>query len=376
MLSAIKRFVIESRLPDWRRIGELDEGYTVLLPSPMDIPFMLRLGLEGLDRIDTSGCRQILVVPDGHADDGGAGLEAVVADFSDPRIELVTLTDKELRLIRSMRVSGATTHWMQMVNGTKRVGCEHAFLHDSDAFFVDTDGLESQYREALERGMHTLGVTPRWDPFFRDNGFEIPGTWELMYSVRWARGHKPYEHRGRWLQTPHGRNLFDSMLYPQYLDYASGKVGVMQHPPELVHFNGTICTYRAYRECDGKPCDDDLFRLLLLSLLEAALLTDHSKAVMPPPDALAAGLVSDDAPVRYRSEVARQGYGEFRQMIEQLCDSPVFCGDRGHAIRNAIAPFDDHFGFDPTVDYAPAIAEGDTRVHSLNRDTIPAEGAS
>ena len=34
--------------------------------------------------------------------------------------------------------------------------------------------------------MATLGVTGRLDPFFKAVGYEIPGTWELMFSTRWC----------------------------------------------------------------------------------------------------------------------------------------------------------------------------------------------
>ena len=53
------------------------------------------------------------------------------------------------------------------------------------------------------------------------------------------------------------------MLYPQFLDYPSGKVGVMDPAPRFVHFNGTILTYRFFRDaaaaawstsCSGSSC--------------------------------------------------------------------------------------------------------------------------
>ena len=229
MLAWIKELLISSQLPDWRNVGSLDDGYTIILPSPMDMPFLLRLGLEGLRNIATDNCRQILIVPDGWGDDGGAALKAVANEFDDARIQYVELRQRDYWLIRAMRPPGcAATHWMQVVNGTKHTRCKYAFLHDADAFFVDEDGLERQYDEACDRGMHTLGVTPRWDPFFTQLDYTIPGTWELMYSVRWARRRRPYELKGRRIRTPHGPHIFDSMLYPQYLDYESGKVGVSE----------------------------------------------------------------------------------------------------------------------------------------------------
>lgn len=365
MLSALKRLVIESQVADWRGVGELDDGYTILLPSPMDIPFMLRLGLEGILNIDTSRCRQILIIPDGWGTDDGAALKRVAAEFDDPRIEYVDLTRKEYRLIRSMRPPGsAATHWMLVVNGTRRARCEYAFLHDADAFFLDTAGLERQYEEAATRGMHTLGVQDRWDPFYREIGYTIPGTWELMYSVRWARSWKPYEHKGRLLQTPHGKNMFDSMLYPQYRDYESGKVGVMEHPPEFVHFNGTIFSYRLYRDAAGEQVADELFRVLLLSLIQTCLDLPEEDRPLPPPEELSRGLTDADAPVGYRSEKNRIGYGEFRTMVEQMCGASVFAGARAERIRREIEPFDRHFEYDPVAPVQTALTDSEMLVAS------------
>src|SRR5512135_3665955 len=110
------------------------------------------------------------------------------------------------------RTHGAGTHWMQALTGIVHARCAHAFLHDSDAFFVDSDGLERQYRECRDRGMATLGVTARLDPLFVEVGYEIPGTWELMFSTRWARQRSPYFLKGGWYRTPRGIYEFDSML--------------------------------------------------------------------------------------------------------------------------------------------------------------------
>ena len=62
----------------WRRPGPTLEGYTILLPSPTDMPFLLRFTLEGLRHLDTSDCRQIIVIPDGYGADRGAALQQVV----------------------------------------------------------------------------------------------------------------------------------------------------------------------------------------------------------------------------------------------------------------------------------------------------------
>ncbi len=368
MIDRIKRFLIESHLSDWRKhMVDLEPGYTIVLPSPMDIPFLLRLGLEGIRCVDTTHCRQIIVVPDGWGSDGGASLKAVVAEFDDPRIEYVDLSRREYRLIRSMRPPGcAATHWMLVVNGTRPARCEYAFLHDADAFFLDAGGIERQYREAVERRMYTLGVTPRWDHFFVDLNYKIPGTWELMYSVRWARSRKPYELKGRRVKTQHGVHQFDSMLYPQYLDYESGRIGVMDEPPEFVHFNGTVFSYRLYRDAGQVQIVDELFRVLLLSLIQSALGGKGADGgSLPSVAELSRGLDDPGALVSYRSEVNRRGYPEFRQMVETMCAAPVFRGARSKSIQQDLRVFDDHFEYDPAGGVLPALSPGDTRIAGI-----------
>ena len=93
-----------------------------------------------------------------------------------------------------------------IVNGIPHARCGHAFLHDADAFFLEADGLERQYRECRDRGMDTLGVTARWDTVLPEAGYGIPGTWELMFSTRWARSLPAVDLKGRWRDTPRGRH--------------------------------------------------------------------------------------------------------------------------------------------------------------------------
>jgi hypothetical protein len=329
----------------WRRRSAFEEGYTILLPSPMDMPFLLRYALEGLRRMDTTHCKQILVVPDGLGDDRGEALRKVVDAFAaaDPRIEMVRLRAIDYAVIRALPRGAAATHWMIVVNGTLFARCGHAFLHDSDAFFLEADGLERQYLECRDRGMSALGVTARWDPAFVQQGYRIPGTWELMYSTRWARSRPPEELKGRMRETHAGMIEFDSMLYPMFVDYPAGKVGVMEHPSRFVHFNGTIVTYRMFRDKAGRPVIDELFRLLLLSILEELVPDESGTRVAPTVAELARGLEDASAPVTYGTQIATQEYPTFRKMIDELCEAPIMQGERSARIRELIRPFDDYY---------------------------------
>jgi len=344
-----KALVLGTLFGRWRRAPRPVGGYTVLIPTPSDMPFLLRFALEGLSGLDTRECRQILVIPDGSGSDGGAALRGVVRSCGDPRVECVPL-GPALRFVvgrvRRGQSGGAFAnwaHWAMIVEAVNRCRAEYLFLHDADAFFVDADGLRRQYAECRDRGMVTLGVQYRSDPFFDRIGYTIPGTWEMMLSVPWARGRPPIALKGNWHDTPHGRHEFDTTLYPQYLDFPGGRVGAMAAPPRIVHFHGTITTYRTFRERPGRPVVDELFRLLLLSVLEELVPGAGGPRVMPPPGELARGLDDPGAAVTYGSAGAAREYPGFRRQIDELCESPTFAGARADQVRDRLRPFDDHY---------------------------------
>ena len=345
----LKSIVLGTLFGRWRRARSMMPGYAILMPMPTDMPFLLRFALEGLRAMDSTHGKQIVVIPDGFGTDSGRALERVIRQFNDPRVELSRIRPgvhffiHRIQKRRSNRTAANWSHWAMIVEGISRSVCDHAFLHDADAFFIDADGLERQYAECRDRDMFTLGVEYRLDAFFEQNGVRMPGTWEMMFSVPWARRRPPISLKGQWQDSPHGRHEFDTMLYPQFLDYASGKVGAMPRPPRLVHFHGAITTYRVYRDRQGKSVGDEMFRLLLLSILEELLPVEGEARILPPPGEFARGLDDPSAPVTYLSEGAAREYPVFRGQMEDLCQSPTFTGERAERIREYLRPFDDHF---------------------------------
>jgi hypothetical protein len=344
-----KDLVLELLFGRWRPARTLADGYSILLPMPMDMPFLLWFALEALRDMDTTHCNQFVVVPDGWGSDDGMAMERVVRSFDDPRILLSRMPRKvhffihKFQRSRSHGFAANWLHWAMIIEGTNCANSKHAFLHDADAFFVDPHGLERQYVECRDRGMITLGVEHRADSFFSANGYAIPGTWEMMYSVPWARSRSPLFLKGRRRDTSHGIHEFDTMLHAQYLDFASGKVGAMVPPPRLVHFHGTIITYRAFTDPKNTLVADDVFRLLLLSMLQELVPEDVGTRILPTPIELARGLDERGASVRYNSPRAAREYPGFRRQIDELLQAPVFAGKRAARIRDYLRPFDDHF---------------------------------
>jgi hypothetical protein len=344
-----KRILQTALFGRWRRPQPLVAGYTILLPMPMDMPFLLRFALEGLRHLNSENCSQILVIPDGWGDDGGKAFREVVAACDDPRVELVELRPgirfyiQKIQMRKNRQSAANWSHWAMIVEGTTSARSEYAFLHDADAFFIDADALERQYRECRDRAMETLGVQVRTDAFFQRIGYAIPGTWEMMYSVRWARRRNPLTLKGNWQSSAHGVHEFDTMLFPQYLDYPTGKIGAMAIPPRLVHFHGAVTTYRVLKDHAKRPLIDMMFRLLLLSILEDLLPAPDGRRILPSPGELARGLTDSSAPITYNSETATREYPIFRKQIDELCESPTFAGPRADRIRELLQSFDEHY---------------------------------
>jgi hypothetical protein len=303
--------------------------------------------LEALRHIDTENCKQILIVPDAQGADGGKALRRVIAQFDDSRTAMASPRLIDYALVRLLNFGPAETHWLTCVNGTARAQCAYAFLHDADAFVVDCGSLERQYRECRDRELYTLGVAYRKDECLLRIDQHIPATWELMYSVAWAFRHGPVVFKPGRLTTPQGEMLFDSMIQPQYLDYGSGKIALMEPPPEFVHFGGVICTYRAWRQwsrkSSGQPIADQRLRLLLLALLEDLIPDADGLRALPTVEELTRGLTDPTAPVTYATTEAAHEYPTFRSRIETLCQIPIFQGRRADRIREQLRPFDEYY---------------------------------
>jgi hypothetical protein len=133
------------------------------------------------------------------------------------------------------------------------------------------------------------------------------------------------------------------MLYPQFLDYSSGKVGILDPPMRLVHFSGAITKYRTFCDRVDQPVIDEHFRMLFLALMEDLLPSPSSVRLLPSVGSLALGLEDPSAAVTYGSPRATREYPTFRAMIEDLCNSPIFQGPRAEQIRASIYPFDRHY---------------------------------
>jgi hypothetical protein len=141
-----KNLVLEFLFGRWRSAGTLADGYSVLLPTPMDMPFVLWFALEALRAMDTRHCNQFVIVPDGWGPDGGHAIERVVRSFEDPRIllsrmpRMVRFFVHKVQKVRSHGTAGL--HWAMVVEGSNCANSKYAFMQDDDAFFIDSERME------------------------------------------------------------------------------------------------------------------------------------------------------------------------------------------------------------------------------------------
>jgi hypothetical protein len=191
----------------------------------------------------------------------------------------------------------------------------------------------------------SLKLVMRIDPMFKERGYDIPGTWECMVSNSWVRRRAPAEIRGGWHLLPGNEwGWFDNLLFGQYMDYDSGKIGVMANPPKFVHFYATITEYRRWQRARrSQATEDNLFCLLLLSILAEVIPGARSEVPLPRPHELARGLRDPSATITYLSDSAPKRYPGFRRGIEALCSCPIVSNDLVRRIRDSVAPFDEHF---------------------------------
>ena len=331
----------------WPQLRSLEEGYAILLPVPGEMPFLARFALEGLRYIDTANCKQILVIPDAWGTVGEAGYRRVISQFDDPRIAMVSPQLIDYAMVRMLKLNAADTHWLSCVNGTARTHCAYAFLHDSDAFHMEQGAIERQYRECRDRELYTLGVAYRQEECLLEIDYHIPATWELMYSVAWAFRHGPFVCKPGQRMTPHGEMQFDSMIQPQYRDYPSGKIMLMDMPPKFLHFGGLTTTFRLWQQWRRKPTSrqvaDQWLRLLVLALLEELIPDPDGLRALPRVEELARGLGDPTAPVTYATVESAQCYPEFRARMETLCEIPIFQGARAARLRDLLRPFDEYY---------------------------------
>ena len=325
-------------------------GYTLLMPVPADLPVFVRLAIANVAAQEPSGRREILIIPDRHGVEIARAVAAAKAETGLPDLRLIALPPLSRAFGRLARSDPATNYFLQLHAGVTESTTTHALLHDADLFLTEADFLARHYQRCAGRGLACLGVSPAWDHWLREHGFDhVVATWEMMFDVRWMRCFPPWRHRAHfgWLDGQwHG---CDVTLCSQ-AKTASRLCEL--HPAaetSFVHFNWVIGTYRHFQRSAGAPMDDTHFNLLLIRVLVDALdgrLSGIRRVPvgLPSADELAHGLTDPSRRVTYMGTSAAANYGFFREKVRRLYEGPLFDDAAIGAIEHRLGPFDAAFG--------------------------------
>lgn len=331
------------RFARWRRARPTAPGYTVLVPVPGDLPVFLDLALAVVARQDAAHRLRTVVVPDVPSPQVQEVVDRHRPGWTGGDLVLVELVAPERWLLPRLGDPGRN-HAVQIISALREVRTDHVLLHDADLFALSATLHEDEHALAVDRGADVVGVSPAWDPWYREHGLALAATWEMCARTAWLRAYPPYRLMGHDAELFGEVHTFDTTFWAQcHTDARSIVVRGVDNgdADELVHFNYVISTYRRFQRSEG-PFDDDQFRLLLVRVfIDVFDHTDTTYAV-PEADELVRGLQDATARVTYRSASAAD-YRSFRTKLDAILDGPWSEPSRTARVRTALHAFDAHF---------------------------------
>lgn len=318
-------------------------GYSLLLAMPGDLPFFLEIFLQVFAGKRTEHLVEALVLPDLVPPGFRARFGRFRERWPHGEVRLVPLRRLD-QFLAGVAGNPHANHWLQLINGANAARGTHALLHDADLFVLSPDFFDAQYEWCARERLACLGVSPAWDPWYRENGLgHVTATWEILFELTWLRRFKPWEHHGHAGAVDGKAHVFDTMFLPQSLT-PPGQIARNERWLDFVHFNYVICTYRKFQKGRG-PFEDDYFRILLIRLLIDAFDAGGWSYDAPPLEELARGLDDPSRRVTYRAEATAEHYREFRDKLQSLLDSPVLDAEQVGRMERGVRPFDRAFGW-------------------------------
>jgi hypothetical protein len=224
-----------------KKITTLLDGYTILLPTPHDLPIFLKLALEIIKKQDLTHMREILIIPDWPSKKFSRYYETLAAKHPTLPLRLINLTTAD-QLAWILTKSITTRHFTQLIRGIDETTTKYAILHDSDLFLPPGNFLETQYKTCSERNLSVYGVEPRLS-MIREDRNTFVATWEMTFSIQWAKSFSPAMHKGQISIIKGRRQEFDTTLLPQYLT-DSNLIDYNANNHIFYHFRYVIATYR------------------------------------------------------------------------------------------------------------------------------------
>ncbi|BAZ39521.1 hypothetical protein NIES4101_54750 [Calothrix sp. NIES-4101] len=327
---------------DWEvSIEQQIPGYTILLPVPGDLPVFLKIALETCSTQKNDNLVESIILPDKSV----SGFAELLKDWESKHflspIRLINPQPFE-QLISRYQNNPHNNHWLQLIRGINATRTTHALLHDADLFITQDEFMKAHYQTCNQKNLACLGVSPVWDTWYKEKGIKhLTATWEMMFSLEWARSFRPWEHRGHNSEIAGNTHTFDTTLYTQCHTPAE-RISYQHKEWGFIHFNYVICTYRWFQKSKG-TFEDESFRILLIRLLINAFDDSAWKYYVPEVDELVKGITDTSNCVTYTQQKTRENYREFRSKLQMLIDSPILNDDKATILSEGACNFDRAF---------------------------------
>jgi hypothetical protein len=317
------------------------EGYSLLLAIPGDLPVFLKIALAVCAAQDKRHCLEVIVTPDQRSTGFRQVFESCQKNWQGPPLRLTELNWIENWLTTTAKNPG-TNHWLQIIRGINAARTRFALLHDADLFITDRQFLKKHYELCADKQLDCLGVSPAWDGWFARNGYDyLTATWEMMVNVDWVRQWAPWVHRGQMRHFQGEEHLFDTLYWAECHTEPS-RIGRNEGEHGFVHFNYVISTYRQFQRSTGS-FEDTRFCLLLIRLLINAFDPSDWPYDIPNISILMQGLTQATSRVTYLSDETAGNYAVFRDKLNQLLQSGYIESSIARQMEMELRPFDAHF---------------------------------
>jgi hypothetical protein len=244
----------------------LEDGYTLLVPTPSDLPVFLELTLEVLSKQDLNHLKEIIVIPDWPSTEFEAYFSNRERSQLSVPVRFINLSLKD-KLAWRLTKSVNTRHFSQLVKAVDSIKTKHAIIHDADLFLVPGRFLLEQYVYCRDHGLNVYGLDIRRS-FSRSDRKEFVATWEMVFLTSWFLSFAPSRHKGQVLKINGRRQDFDTTLLPQYMTDPS-TIAWKDRNREYFHFNYVICGYRYFLNKKDYSPSYSLKLFLIRTLIDA-----------------------------------------------------------------------------------------------------------
>jgi len=330
-----------ARFDRWGPRAQQQEGYSLLVPVPGDLPVFLELAPSVLATQESRGRLETLVVPDIPTPE----VEAVAASrresWAGP-LRVVPLPLPERRMLPRLG-KPVRNYGVQFFTGVCASTADYVVLHDADLFLMSPELLDERVELARQEDLDVLGADPVWDGWYAERGLHLAATWEMIARTDWLRSFPPSMHMGHEGELGGETHAFDVTLRPQCV--ADPQRRTVVRSEDIVHFNYVISTYRWFRR-SADTFEDSQFRLLLIRLFVDIFAEQDFDYRLPTLAELAQGLTDPAARVTYPAvdEQTRERYDDFRAKLTRILEGPWTPPATRTGLADQLRRFDEAYG--------------------------------